>query len=162
MDPLLQFTRRLQQNQVPGVKVMQLTFPSWKTFYDTFATGQNAAKVGIPLAIASRLVPRPNFATAESRAELLDSFMAAHALTPSFRLLLGPPSSYPGDDTTSINDAWRDSIFHVTLVSSWNFDATTEQKARIYRLVDDAIDNVRKITPNAAYSVRSSYRGSTS
>jgi hypothetical protein len=150
MDPLLNFVRQAKQDGVPGTKVMQLTFPSWKSFYDTFATGDNAAKVGIPLAIASRLVPRANFATPETRKELLDAFMAAHAMTPNFRLLLGPPSGYKGDEATSINPAWRDSIFHVTMVSSWNFDATTEDKSRIYKLVDDSIEHLRKVTPNAA------------
>lgn len=152
MKPMIDFARGMQVGGVPGVKYMSLTFPSWKTFYDTFATGQNAAKVGIPLAIASRLVPRANFETPESRATLLDAFCEAHRMTPSFRLLLGPPSSYPGDKSTSINPAWRESIFHATLVSSWNFDATAADKAKVYQLVDDSIAHLRKITPDAAYS----------
>jgi hypothetical protein len=110
-------------------------------------------KMGIPLSLASRLVPRDNFASADSRAELVDSFMAAHALVPSFRLLLGPPSSHEGDNTSSVHDAWRTAIFHVTLVATFNYDASPAAMAAVYKLTDRAIDYVRRLTPNAAYSV---------
>jgi hypothetical protein len=156
MAPLTAFAERLRAAGVPGVQALALGFPSWKTFYDTFATGPNAAKVGIPLAIASRLVPRANFATAARRAELLDAFMAAHAQAPAFRLLLAPPSSYAGAGTgTALNAGWADAVFHATLVKSWNYDARAEDRAAAYQLVDDAIAHVRRITPDAAYSVRS-------
>jgi hypothetical protein len=139
---------------VPGVQELALGFPSWKTFYDTFATGENAAKVGIPLAIASRLVPRANFMSDELRTELLDALMAAYAQAPALRLLLAPPSSYPGDGTSAMHPGWRDAIFHVTLVKAWNFDARADEVAGVYRLVDDAIAHVRRITPAVAYVVR--------
>jgi hypothetical protein len=59
-----------------------------------------------------------------------------------------------GDGLTSVTDAWRDSIYHVTVVSAWNYNATLAEKRGHYKVVSDAIDNLRKITPDAAYSVR--------
>jgi hypothetical protein len=100
-------------------------------------------------------VPRANFASAARRAELLDALMGAYAVAPAMRLLLAPPSSYPGDGTTAMHPGWRDAIFHVTLVRTWNFDASANEVAGAYRIADDAIDHVRRITPAVAYLVRS-------
>jgi hypothetical protein len=154
MAPIAAFAARLRTAGVPGVSERALGFPSWKTFFDTFATGENAAHVGIPLAVASRLVPRANFASAARRAELLDALMGAYAVAPAMRLLLAPPSSYPGDGSTAMHPGWRDAIFHVTLVRTWNFDASADEVAGAYRLADDAIAHVRHITPAVAYVVR--------
>jgi len=152
MDPLLKFGNKLKSDNIPGAAVLQLEFPSWLTFYNTFAAG-NAAKVGIPLALTSRLIQRESFATEKSRAELLDAVMKAHALTPSFRFLLAPPSSFPGEPgATSINPAWRNSIFHATLVSSFNFNTTSAEREAVYARASKAISYLRDITPDAAYS----------
>jgi hypothetical protein len=80
--------------------------------------------------------------------------MAAHADAPLFRLLMGPPSSYPGDNTSSVHDAWRTAIFHTTLVTIFPQDATPADMAATYDLADRAIDHVRRLTPDAAYTVR--------
>lgn len=45
-------------------------------------------------------------------------------------------------------------MFHVTLVSSWNWDTSAEAKKGHYSLASHAIDYLRKITPDAAYVVR--------
>lgn len=79
--------------------------------------------------------------------------MAAEALAPGLLVLMGPPSSFPGDGMTSVNDAWRTSLFHVTVVASWNWNATKAEKQGQYSLVSTAAGNLRAITPDAAYLV---------
>jgi len=54
---------------------------------------------------------------------------------------------------TSVTDAWRTSIFHITVVTKWNWNATKPEKQRQYTLASNAIDNLREITPDAAYVV---------
>jgi hypothetical protein len=54
---------------------------------------------------------------------------------------------------TSVTDAWRTSIFHITVVTQWNWNATKADKKRQYTLASGAIDNLRRITPDAAYLV---------
>ena len=110
--------------------------------------------MGSSLALASRLVPRSNFATPQSRLDLVSGLLSANRMAPGLIILFSPPSSFPGDGMTSINDAWRSSIYHVTVVSPWNYNITAEEKRGHYRLASNAIDNLRKITPDASYLVR--------
>jgi hypothetical protein len=109
--------------------------------------------VGDSLALASRLIPRTSFSTNASRSTLVSALTAANNLAPGLIILIGPPSSFPGDGTTSVTDAWRSSIFHITVVAGWNWNATKAEKIGQYDLVGKAIDNLRKITPDAAYVV---------
>ncbi|TFY80846.1 hypothetical protein EWM64_g3161 [Hericium alpestre] len=150
MAPLIQFGEKLVANGVPGAQVLLLEFPSYGAFFNTFAFA-NAAQSGTPLAIASRLVPRDNFATESSRAELLAAIMNAYAVSPSLRLLATAPSSFPGDGSTSVTEAWRDTIFHVTVVGSWGWNSTLSLRKQQYSLASSAIDFIREITPDAAY-----------
>lgn len=109
--------------------------------------------MGQNLALASRLVPRSSFNNATSRSTLVSALTTANSLTPGLIILITPPSSFPGDGTTSVTDAWRTSIYHITVVASWNWNATTADKTGQYTLVSNAIDNLRNITPDAAYVV---------
>lgn len=110
--------------------------------------------MGQNLALASRLIPRSSFNDATSRSTLVSALIAANTLTQSLIILITPPSSFPGDGMTSVTDAWRTSIYHITLVASWNWNATKADKTGQYKLVSNAIDNLRNITPDAAYVVR--------
>ena len=72
-------------------------------------------------------------------------------MTPGLIFLIGPPSSFPGDNTTSVTDAWRTAIYHITVVSEWGWNATRTEKSTQYQLASDSIDHLRAITPDAAY-----------
>jgi len=56
---------------------------------------------------------------------------------------------------TSVTDAWRTAIYHITVVAQWNWNATKAEKKGQYTLASKAIDNLREITPDAAYVVSS-------
>ncbi len=113
---------------------------------------------GIPVALTSRLLSKSNFETTASQKELVSALTAANDATGSVILLFSTPASYPGDDATSVTDAWRDSLTHVTLVTTWNWNATKAEKEGQYTLASSAIDHLRKITPDAAYVVRGFFR----
>jgi hypothetical protein len=109
--------------------------------------------VGSSLALASRLIPQTLFSNSTSRSTLVSALTAANKMSPSLIILITPPSSFPGDGMTSVTDAWRTSIFHITVVTQWNWNATKADKKRQYTLASSAIDNLRRITPDAAYLV---------
>lgn len=109
--------------------------------------------MGVNLALASRLINKSNFQTATNRSDLHSALLAANAATPSLIILVSPPTSYSGDGQTSVTDAWRESIYHVTVVAEWNWNATIAEKRAQYDLASRSIDNLRKITPDAAYLV---------
>lgn len=107
--------------------------------------------VGDNLAIASRLIPRANFDSTASRSTLVDALMATNTMTPDVIFLIGAPSSFPGDNTTSVTEAWRSSIYHITVAATWGWNATREAKTAQYQLASRSIDHLRAITPDAAY-----------
>jgi len=44
-------------------------------------------------------------------------------------------------------------VYHVTTVSAWNWNATLSEKQGHYKTASDAMDNLRRLTPDAAYQV---------
>ncbi|KAH8114550.1 hypothetical protein DFH11DRAFT_1767528, partial [Phellopilus nigrolimitatus] len=151
MAPLTEFGNALKANGVDGVEVISAEFPSWGTFFNTFS-GTDSATIGANLALASRLLPKDNFKTSESRQQLLEALLAAQYLTPGLRFLGSTPFNFPGDGGTSITEAWRDSVYHITLIAPWNFNATLADMKEQYNLASQSIDNLRVLTPDAAYS----------
>ncbi|KAJ7615845.1 hypothetical protein FB45DRAFT_934776 [Roridomyces roridus] len=146
--PLLDFGRN-----VPGASVQVMTFPTFFSFFETF-TSENVAVVGTNLALASRLIQKPNFQTAEERSKLVDALLKTDAAEPgNMIILLTAPTSYNashGHGRTSVTEAWRSSLYHVTTVKTWAWNATREEKVKAYRSVSEAIGYLREITPGGA------------
>ncbi|KAF8172523.1 FAD-binding domain-containing protein [Mycena galopus ATCC 62051] len=151
MAPLISFGQRLQQDGVPGAQTLVTTFPSFFAFFNAF-TMEHVASVGASIALASRLVPRTGFETPENRAALVKALQATNDAGPGMIISLIPPVSFPFHGGTSVTDAWRSSIYHVTTISPWAWNATLAEKRTAYQSASTAIDNLRRITPDAAYS----------
>ena len=105
------------------------------------------------MALSSRLISKGNVETASRREELVSALLAANTATPGLIILITAPSSFPSSGKTSVTEAWRSSLYHVTVISPWNWNATTEEKRQNYKRASDSIDNLRRITPDAAYLV---------
>jgi len=104
------------------------------------------------LAIGSRLIPKTLFETKDKQESLVSGLLAADAATPGLIILISAPSAFPhSPGATSVTEAWRSSLYHVTVVSPWNWNATLEEKKQHYKAVSHSVDNLRRITPDAAY-----------
>ncbi|KAJ7860888.1 FAD-binding domain-containing protein [Mycena leptocephala] len=118
-----------------------------------------AGKVGYSTSLTSRLVQRASFATPESRTELLSALMAASgAPAPDAPLMIiqitAPTATRPADlapGRTSVTPAWREALYHVTSMGMWNWNATKQDIMGVYDRTSRLMDNVRKVTPDAAY-----------
>ncbi|KAF9561756.1 FAD-binding domain-containing protein [Agrocybe pediades] len=150
MAPLLQFGQEMERRNVPGFKLIVTEFPSWGTFFETF-TRNYAAVTSASFALSSRLVSKSNLATPERRSELVSGLLAANAATPGLIILITAPSSTVSTGMTSVTEAWRSSLYHVTLIAQWKWNATKAEKRQRYQDASSSIDNLRRITPNAAY-----------
>ncbi|KAJ7609588.1 hypothetical protein DFH06DRAFT_1376205, partial [Mycena polygramma] len=148
--PLIAFAERMQDEGIAGAQTVVTTFPSFLAFFNTF-TLEHVAMVGTNVAIASRLIDRTNFETPENRTALVAALQKTNDAGPGMIILLAPPASYVYQGGTSVTDAWRTSIYHVTAVTSWAWNATAAQKQAAYKSASDAIDPLRRITPDAAY-----------
>ncbi|TRM68276.1 hypothetical protein BD626DRAFT_481274 [Schizophyllum amplum] len=152
MAPFIEFGEKLTAAGVEGVKVVLAEVPSWGTFFAAFSTAHVAA-VGNSLALASRLINRDNFATSEDQRALVDALLAADDATPGLIILATTPVAFPsaGEDT-SVTPLWRESIYHITVVSPWEVNASIEEKQAHYDLASASINNLRRITKHGAYS----------
>jgi hypothetical protein len=109
---------------------------------------------GSSLALASRLIPKTLFETEEKKSSLVSGLLAADTATPGLIILVAAPTSFPyTPGSTSVTEAWRSSLYHVTVVSTWNWNATLTEKRNHYKAASESIDNLRRITPDAAYQV---------
>ncbi|KAJ7920463.1 hypothetical protein B0H13DRAFT_1605427 [Mycena leptocephala] len=150
LAPLIDFGHRLQEAGVPGAQTVVTTFPSFLGFFNAF-TLEHPGTAGVPIAPVSRLISKTNFQTHGSRISLVAALQATNDAAPGMLILLVPPVSYKSQGGTSVTDAWRSSVYHVTATSSWAWNATTSEKRAAYRSASNAIENLRRITPDAAY-----------
>ncbi|KAJ6596316.1 hypothetical protein DFH09DRAFT_1024151 [Mycena vulgaris] len=150
MAPMIDFGRRLQQDEVPGAQLVVTTFPTFLSFFDAF-TQDHIAVVGTSLVLTSRLVNKSNFQTPGNISALVAGLLATDTAAPGMIVLLVTPVSYAPQGGTSVTEAWRSSVYHVTAVASWAWNATTTEKRATYKSASSAIDNLRRITPDAAY-----------
>ncbi|KAJ7801760.1 hypothetical protein B0H14DRAFT_2528843 [Mycena olivaceomarginata] len=150
MAPLIDFGHRLQQDGVPGAQTVVTTFPSFLEFFDAF-TLEHVASVGTSIAIASRLVDKKSFQSAEKRSALVAALQETNNAGPGMIILLVAPVSHVYQGGTSVTDAWRSSVYHVTAVSSWAWNATVAEKRAAYQSASKAVNNLRRVTPDAAY-----------
>ncbi|KAJ6592849.1 hypothetical protein B0H19DRAFT_1088632 [Mycena capillaripes] len=165
MAPLLAHAEAMREEGVDGAMGMVMEFPSFLPFFNSFMTDAGGmrgrgCKVGYSVSLTSRLVPRASFASNESRTALVDALMAASALpAPDAPLLIvqitAPTAARPADlapGRTSVTPAWRDAVYHVTSMGMWNWNATKTEIMGVYDRTSRLMDNVRKVTPDAAYS----------
>ncbi|KAI0683912.1 FAD-binding domain-containing protein [Cerioporus squamosus] len=123
--------------------------PSYLSFFNTFEPILDTTPVGLPFAVASRLIPADNFRTPEKQTELVTTLSTTLQESASAFIFAVAPFLYKDDGMTSVTPAWRDSIWHVPLSAAWNFDTATEEKQGILAGLSAAVDPLRAITPGS-------------
>jgi len=53
-----------------------------------------------------------------------------------------------------VTEAWRNSFYHVSVITNWNWNATQADMIAAYAKSAKAIEKLRNITPDASYLVR--------
>ncbi|KAK1236221.1 hypothetical protein PQX77_000542 [Marasmius sp. AFHP31] len=149
MTPLMNFGKQVRRD-VPGAVATMMEFPSWAKYFQWFAN-QNVAAAGKSLALGSRLINKESLESEEKQSALVSALLDASKVTPRLIMHSSAPFSHAGDGATSVNEAWRSSVYHITVISTWNWNATTEDKRRAYKAVTRSMDFLRDLTPDAAY-----------
>ncbi|THH06479.1 hypothetical protein EW145_g4058 [Phellinidium pouzarii] len=123
---------------------------SYLQFYLDFIA-PTTVPVGLPFAVTSRLIPVANFATSKSQAELVDAMLPSLTSVPLPILFQVTPLWFTasGADTsgTSVTPAWRNSMWHLTASTSWNFNTTLDERIQIFKNLTANMDILRKATP---------------
>ncbi|KAJ7616093.1 FAD-binding domain-containing protein [Roridomyces roridus] len=132
-----------------GASVWEMTLePNYKTYYPKYVTNI-AVPVGVAMTVTSRLIPVANFQTEKSRAELAQ---AMTALIDEVPVALGfgvAPFVHGNNNDTSVNPAWYESLWHLALATTWNFNETSSSLSTIYSDLSSAIDPFRALAPNS-------------
>ncbi|KAJ2935972.1 hypothetical protein H1R20_g1124, partial [Candolleomyces eurysporus] len=154
---LVEWGQRIQledkeaQAKGSSVTLVMREFPSWLSFFEVF-TSRFVASVGKNLALASRLIPTSLFKTRETRTSLVDALLEANSVPthPSLIILFTTPYSTPdAERKTSVHPAWRESMYHVTVVEPWAWNATTRDMEKAYETVGKSVEGLRRITSEA-------------
>ncbi|KAK0490743.1 hypothetical protein IW261DRAFT_1618059 [Armillaria novae-zelandiae] len=149
MAPLISFVDSLVDDGVTGASITLTTFQSFASFYAAFLPFL-ISPVGVPLALSSRLINKANFETAENRSALVNALFDAQNAVDALLIQSTTPASV-NDSGTSVTGKWRESLYHVSVVSRWNWNATKATRLSQFTRVDDAMTGLRALTPDAAY-----------
>ncbi|KAK7056430.1 hypothetical protein VNI00_002985 [Paramarasmius palmivorus] len=151
MTPLIEFGKRIKKEHGEKAAIVSITeYPSWAAYFEWFANA-NVAAAGLSLALGSRLINKENFETPAKQEALVSALLDASKLTPRLIIHSSTPFSYTPVEETSVTEAWRSSLYHITLISSWNWNATVEEKRKSYADVTKSVSYLKAVTPNAAY-----------
>ncbi|QRV84879.1 FAD-binding domain protein [Ceratobasidium sp. AG-Ba] len=137
-----------------GSDVITNEFSSYDSFLPlfNFVVANAAAPVGRPFTMATRITPAANFATADSRNQLLAATLGAFTTVGgAAQIMVTAPYSYNATSPSDVSatPAWRNALWHTLLVGFWNFDSTAEQQAAVYSTVSAAADKLRAVTPGS-------------
>jgi len=122
--------------------------PSFYAFFTKYVTSAQAG-VGPEITLGTRLLPTSLFSTEEGR-QILSSVINQTLEFASPYIVAGTPFLYDYEEgTTSVTPAWRDSLWHLSISSRFNWNSTLEERAETYQTVHDHIQPFREITPGS-------------
>ena len=153
MSPILNFAASLGSATIEsGI----ITVPSFYSAYQTFiASGTD--KVGVGQALGSRLVPRSLFQSSSGQQQILSAMTQVTStianpgpyMSGGLQILVTTPASYPGDNSSSVTPAWRNSLWHAALGISFSNDADKETIQTAFKGAHAAADVLRQLAPNS-------------
>ncbi|KAK1249091.1 hypothetical protein MKX07_002607 [Trichoderma sp. CBMAI-0711] len=129
----------------------------WAAQNDPVLLGFLLPEAGVSLTRSSRLVPRSNFHGEEAQKQLVDFLMSQNF---RWSVVLGTPTKYilpesdrpGGPGEASVTPAWRDALWHFTIVQSWDpadpVATSPEALSRTFSTISTQIDPLRAITPD--------------
>ncbi|QRV98496.1 FAD-binding domain protein [Ceratobasidium sp. AG-Ba] len=124
------------------------SYPSYLPLFS--AIGSTPIAAGINGVLSSRLIPQSLFATPQSKALLSNALKATMAQpNTDTGLFLTTPFNYAAKpNSTSVTPAWRGAVWHVVTATHWDWDAGAAASKAGYVSVYNAIESLRRVTPN--------------
>ncbi|PNP56700.1 hypothetical protein THARTR1_03396 [Trichoderma harzianum] len=152
----------------PGINVttdLYQVFDSQPEFYAGEAEGIAAASiVGASILTPSRLITTDNFETPKKIDNLVSAFLGGMEVARKqlgeelaagvafFILKTGAINTPDTEKATSVNPAWRKTLWHVIIIASWPPGAPKEVSGKITTAARDALDVIKApLSVQAAY-----------
>ncbi|THH13439.1 hypothetical protein EW146_g6785 [Bondarzewia mesenterica] len=122
--------------------------PSWYAFFSKYVLAAQAA-VGTEIILGTRLILTSLFDT-ESGQEALYNALVNLLPTANPYIVVGTPYLYNGSSSeTSVTPAWYDSIWHLALHQTWQFNTSLSDIKSKYTTVSSITQTFRDITPGS-------------
>ncbi|CCM05083.1 uncharacterized protein FIBRA_07290 [Fibroporia radiculosa] len=122
--------------------------PSYLTFFNKYVTYAEAA-VGPEITLGTRLLTTSLFETEEGRA-LLSGVITEVLPFAAPYVVQGTPFLYNYTrGATSFTPAWYDSLWHLSVHATWEWNSTVEEIAASYLNVSSHVQLFRDITPTS-------------
>ncbi|KAF7336134.1 FAD-binding domain-containing protein [Mycena venus] len=123
--------------------------PNYKTFFNNYIGALIHVPVGIPLTISSRLIPAENFKTESGRTSLADALDKVVDEVDIAIAFATTPFLHGDKNQTSVSPAWYQSLWHVALGNTWNFNTSESDVAKKYSDLTAAADPFRQLAPTS-------------
>lgn len=143
------------------------TSPSFYQAYQKYIS-PNQEKVGLGVAVGSRLIPRSMLQTPSGQKKLANAIeRAANMVVPAnqgpnnlgdpkaltygapFQILVTAPSNYKSDKSSAVTPTWYDTVWHIALGAGLANDATSEEINTAFQTAHDAAQVLREVTPGS-------------
>ena len=161
MAPIIDFAHSLGNATVEAGVV---TVPSFYQVYETFIAPSTEI-VDVSQALGSRLIPRSLFQSQDGQQQVLSAMsqvaatvqygspyqqdpIAAFSQNP-LQILVTTPANYPGDNTSAVTPAWRNSLWHVITGVTWSNDADTDTITKGFKGTNEAANILRQLAPDS-------------
>lgn len=147
LQPLADFANSLPRKGSFSIT----TYSSWYQFYATNLANSYANAGSWGTAMSSRLIPASNLDGAQNQHKLVETLMTSVESNPGIipMIYMSTPAR-TADSGTALTPAWRNSTWHLMLITQWNPAQTTADRIRAsFEAVHKAMDPLRKLTHSA-------------
>ncbi|KZM25096.1 uncharacterized protein EKO05_0009862 [Ascochyta rabiei] len=144
-----------------------ISYDSYASYLDvTAADARVTEPAGIFSQLASRLIPRDVFESSQSIDALVDGVIHGIATARSFLDLTGtqvvletPLSNADLDQETSVNRAWRDSLWHVIHVGEWLQPLGAERSEKMTEGFLEMLKPLKQLSPGGGAYLNEAHWG---
>lgn len=139
-----------------GTAVIEI-LPSWYEFYIKYVTS-NAAPVGNPNIVATRLIPASVFASDSGRVKLLAYLYRMLDLGLSPYVPTTTPYLFPYEPgSTSATPSWRDTIWSLGYGAPWAYNSTAAERKAVLQKIEALDVFLKEVAPDSGAYMNEAY-----
>ncbi|BCS26754.1 uncharacterized protein APUU_51465S [Aspergillus puulaauensis] len=142
------------------------TYPSYTGFLNlTSSIAARLTPAGIFEAVASRLIPESLFESNNTISDLVDAFLGGVHLSNKLipddgtlaQIIMTTPVNVQNGNTTSVNPAWRDALWHTIMTGGWPTKLAREEEAKLQDAWLGTVQELKELTPGGGAYVNEAH-----
>ncbi|OJJ01862.1 hypothetical protein ASPVEDRAFT_887269 [Aspergillus versicolor CBS 583.65] len=153
----------------PDIRVSESKFTTYPTYTDflklTSSIAARLTPAGIFEAVASRLIPESLFESNNNLSDLINAFIEGVQLSNKLipddgalaQVIMTTPVNVQNGNTTSVNPAWRDALWHTIMTGGWPTKLAQEQEAKLQEAWLGTVQPLKELTPGGGSYVNEAH-----